>query len=365
MHPFLLSDLTYDYPEHLVATQPSRALRCMWFEDQPSALLSSTKSTHPQAKTDGSKTFEPCELNKSELLKKFKPRDVLVINDTKVVKRRVFSLCGREILFVKSLPENHWQVLFPVRGLKVGEVLRLPQDLAVKLVQKGLPQVVELSRAVDESYFSAYGELALPPYIQKARGERHNLKEEELWYQTQWAEKQGSSAAPTASLHFSQEDLVYLQAQGVQVCPLTLHVGLGTFLPIKTPDVRDHKIHSESVFIPQATIDAIDHCHKSGGRVWALGTTVTRALESWAAGRLELDAAGNFSGESELFILPGFDFKVVDVLMTNFHQPQSTLLALVCAFAGHKNVLAAYSWAIKREFKLFSYGDLSVWQRIK
>lgn len=302
------------------------------------------------------------ELVKSELLEMIATRDLLVVNNTKVIPARVFSENNLEILFIRELESSLWQVLFPAREHKIGAKFALPEGLELTLMEKGLPQVVGLSRPIDSEYFEKHGELALPPYIQEARGERHNVKEDALWYQTAWAKHFGSTAAPTASLHFTEEDLAHLRARDVAVAELTLHVGPGTFLPVRTEDLSSHVMHEEAVHIPASTLREWEACKSRGGRVWALGTTVTRALESWQNGLLDTNSEGA-SGFSRLFIYPPYQYKAVDVLLTNFHQPRSTLLALVAAFAGLEPVKRAYAWAMERKFRLFSYGDLSVWMK--
>lgn len=332
------SDLTFSYPEELVATKPSRPTRVMYWNGQPS------------------------EIDISQLLDLFTPGDVLILNDSKVVKRRVNSSNGLEILFLSEKPDERWSVLFPAKKFKIGEKIPMPGDIELTLLEKGLPQQVSASQKLDPQYFQKFGELALPPYIQKARGERKNRLEDALWYQTEWAKNEGSTAAPTASLHFTNKDLKALQKRGVGIGALTLHVGLGTFLPVHAENLEEHTMHAEWVEIPHATLNQIAKAKALGGRVWALGTTVARALESWSLGYFEPTDDG-IKGSTDIFIKPGFDYKVVDVLMTNFHQPESTLLALVASFAGLENVHQAYQWAIAQKFRLFSYGDLSVWTR--
>lgn len=327
-----LSDLDFDYPPELVATEPRRPSRIAFFGPEPE------------------------EMDMPSLLERFQAGDILVLNESEVIPARVFSREGAEILFLESEGEE-WQVLFPSRDYKVGDSLELPDDVTLTLVAKGLPQKVRPSRPLTHEYFAQHGDVALPPYIQEARGERRNRSEDRKWYQTAWAREPGSVAAPTASLHFSQSDLEKLEAKGVSIHKLTLHVGAGTFLPIRTQNLDEHVMHAERVRIPEATREALV---KRKGRVWALGTTVTRALEAYARG--EFDANGE--GSTRLFIRPGFDFQIVDVLMTNFHQPRSTLLSLVAAFAGDlERVKRGYAWAIERKFRLFSYGDLSVWTK--
>lgn len=336
-----LSDLKFEYPEHLVATEPKSDSRVMFY----------------------SPSQGPHEITKSELLDKIPAGDLLVVNNTKVEKRRIFS-GSTEVLFVENIEANKWLVLFPARGFKVGHKISLPGNVEATLLEKGLPQIIQVNRTLDHKYFEQFGEPALPPYIQKARGERHSQKEDQTWYQTAWAKQWGSVAAPTASLHFSNKDFEALQNRGVQIASLTLHVGLGTFLPVKTENLDEHQMHAEKVSIPFETLAAIMSTKKSGRKVWALGTTVCRALESEASGMFteSLDGGG-VSGETRLFIRPGFEFKTVDVLMTNFHQPESTLLALVAGFAGLETVKSAYQWAFQKGFRLFSYGDLSVWTK--
>ncbi len=334
-----LTDLQFDYPERLVATVPKPDFRVLF--QSPNEL--------------------PQELNKEQLLEQIAPGDVVVINDTKVEKRRVFS-GDVEIVFIDAIGPQRWSVLFPAKKFKVGDVLPLPGNIEAKIIEKGLPQVLETSQPLDVLYFENFGEPALPPYIQKARGERHANQSDDLWYQTEWAQNWGSVAAPTASLHFTNEDFEKLKARGVEVVSLTLHVGLGTFLPIKSANLDEHIMHSEKVVITKETIQKILSAKNAERNIWALGTTVCRSLESWALDMFQ-ETPSSYRGETELFIKPGFEFKIVDRLMTNFHQPESTLLALVAGFAGLETVRSAYDWAIKNEFRLFSYGDLSVWTR--
>jgi S-adenosylmethionine:tRNA ribosyltransferase-isomerase len=330
------SDLQFSYPEELVATEPQRPSRVLWNESQ---------LAH--------------EIAWSEFLLKIPAGDVLVINNTRVLKRRVFA--GElEILFLNSTGENEWAVLFPSRSYKIGDQITLPLGKRVELVQKGRPQKVRALDVLDEKYFEAVAELPLPPYIQKARKLRKNIETDQSWYQTAWAEEPGSLAAPTASLHFSNSDIAALKARGVKVVELTLHVGLGTFLPVTAEDLDQHEMHEEYVQIPRSTWESIQTAKQEHRKIWALGTTVTRSLESAELGLLEKTDKG-FSGFTRLLIQPGFQFKVVDRLLTNFHQPESTLLALVAAFASLPQVQKAYQVAIEKKFRLFSYGDLSVW----
>lgn len=330
------SDLRFDYPQNLVATEPLRPSRVLW---------------HDQ---------EPKEITWTEFLTKIPAGDVLVLNNTQVLKRRVFTATGLEILFLSSANGKDWEVLFPAKKHAIGSQIELPEGKVITLVEKGRPQKVRSEIVLDENYFSRVAELPLPPYIQQARGERHNVAGDTSWYQTAWAQNPGSFAAPTASLHFSAKEIQDLKARGVFVVELTLHVGLGTFLPVTTEDLDDHPMHEEFVEIKKEVWQTILQAKQTGKKIWALGTTVTRSLESAALERLS-DNGRALSGFTRLLIQPGYQFRVVDRLLTNFHQPESTLLALVAGFAGLEQVKLAYQWAIERQFRLFSYGDLTVW----
>lgn len=332
-------ELNYSYPEHLIATEKKPVSRVMLVEKG-----------------------DPMEITLSHLLTQINPGDVLVLNETKVIPARVFSEDGLEILFIENLGDRKWQVLCPARKWPKGKALTLPGGVEVRLVEKGRPQIVETSEPLAHDYFLKNGDMPLPPYIQEARGERHSRDLDQDMYQTAWAKELGSLAAPTASLHFKNEDLEKVKARGAQVVKLCLHVGLGTFLPIYADNLNDHKMHSERISIPKDTWQVVQDCKAQGGKVWALGSTVTRALESQALGMLQ-ENADAFEGDSDLFIQPGFEYQVVDNFMTNFHQPESTLLAMVMAFADVQTVKNCYQWAIEKNFRLFSYGDLSVWKK--
>lgn len=343
-----LSELDFSFPESLIATERA-----------------------PHSRAVLVKNGEPVEMSPRGILGHIQPEDTLVINTSKVIPARVFaqnnsgdpddSSKSIEILFIQSLdtPQD-WQVLCPARSWPEGQALSLAGGVTVELVQRGRPQHVRTSRPIDLSYFREHGDIPLPPYIQKARGLRKSNEADYKDYQSDWATEWGSLAAPTASFHFSSGDLEGLKNRGVGVVPLHLHVGLGTFLPISESNLDHHKMHDEEVFVPRDTWAQIQKTRQMGGRVWALGSTVTRALESAARGELSLSDEG-YHGRTRLFLKPGSEFKVVDVLMTNFHQPKSTLLAMVMAFSEESTVKKIYQWAIERKFRLFSYGDLSVW----
>lgn len=331
------SDLQFVFPEELIATEPRRPSRVLWNDHAG-----------------------PKEISFAECLEQFQSGDVLVINDTRVLPMRVFSEQGLEVLFIERLSDKLWKVLFPASRLKGEAALRLPGGIHAVLEKRGLPQVVSLNEDISQDYFLTHGEPALPPYIQKARGERHARSEDMMWYQTAWAQHSGSQAAPTASLHFSRKHLSDLKRRGVQIVPVTLHVGLGTFMPIRHDNLDQHEMHFEWAHIPETSLEALEQSKREGRRIWGLGTTVVRTLESYGQGLLKPVNDG-VAGKTNLFIRPPYDFTWVDILMTNFHQPETTLLALVMAFAGRDQVKTSYHYAIENKFKLFSYGDLSVW----
>lgn len=335
-----ITDLEFPFPEELIATSPQRPSRVMW------------------VRGDGC----PEEISFQELLSRIPSGDILVVNNTQVLKRRVFA--GEvEILFLKQVDTLDWEVLFPSKKYKIGSALELPLGVTMTLMEKGRPQKVRLSQAVSEDYFQKVAELPLPPYIQKAREQRHTVEADESWYQTAWAKTPGSFAAPTASLHFSHSDIESLRDRGVNVFEVTLHVGLGTFLPVTAEDLDHHDMHEEYVEVDKAVWAGVQLARKEGRKIWALGTTTARSLESAGKGLLAGSAENGFRGFTKLLIQPGYEFRVVDRLLTNFHQPQSTLLALVAGFTSLEKVKTCYQWAIERKFRLFSYGDLTCWQR--
>lgn len=351
LKPLRLEQLIYDYPDRLVALEPSDQWRALLWKESPSGSPSYQSLQNSR------------EVSQKEVFDCLQPQDLLLVNDTFVGRRRVVSECGLDFLFIEEKDNNQWTVLFPARSAKEGQTFLLPNKVSVTLVKKDLPQTVKVSHKLDKQYFEGFGELALPPYIQKLRKSRRTTDQDNSWYQTDWAKNYGSMAAPTASLHFSNQDLQNWKAKGVFVEPITLHVGLGTFLPLQKENILNQSLHSEWCYIPAQTVKKIEQTCASGQRVWALGTTVVRAVESMAKGKLYQNKDKSYLGQSDLFIQPGFEFSIINGLMTNFHQPKSSLLALVCAFAGRENVLKSYEQAIKNEFRLFSYGDLSIWIR--
>lgn len=333
------SDLLFDFPPELIATEPQ----------YPPRVLFKSPFHGPQ------------EIGFQHIINLFEPNDLLIINKTKVLPRRVFTPENIELMFLDSPDQIHWSVLFPAKKFKIGDKISLPEGLSVELIEKGIPQKVKTNAPLTSNYFEVYGQFALPPYIQNARGDARSHENDKTWYQTVWAEVPGSLAAPTASLHFKHHDIDQLK-QKIDIAEVTLHVGLGTFLPITAENLTEHQMHKEYVHIEKTVVQKIQNCLNKKGRVWALGTTSLRSIEAWARGHLtEYDTF--FAGQTDLFLKPGDEFKVCRGLMTNFHQPASTLIALVAAFSSLDNVKQSYKYAIDNKFRLFSYGDLSIWLR--
>ncbi len=283
------------------------------------------------------------------------PNDLLVFNDTRVIHARLFGLkdSGGQVEVLIERAVGPHEALAQVRASKsprTGSTLRLADAFDVEVLGR-VGEFYHLRFPAGEDLFALlerHGKLPLPPYIQRAAGD-----DDESRYQTVFAREPGSVAAPTAGLHFDEGVLARIAARGAKCAWLTLHVGAGTFQPVRVDDLGEHRMHRERYVIPQETVDAIDATRAAGGRVIAVGTTSMRALEAAAQdGPLE---AG--SGETEIFILPGFRFQVVDALITNFHLPKSTLMMLVSAFAGMDGIRRAYAHAVAQRYRFFSYGD--------
>jgi len=290
-----------------------------------------------------------------------RPGDVLVFNDTRVIKARLFAVKDTggkaEILIERILDERHALAMIRAsHAPKADSFLRVTRDSGLTVIERSddLYRIrLEAAQPLLE-WLDKHGSLPLPPYIGRAPG---NIDESR--YQTVYASKPGAVAAPTAGLHFDEEMLATLRDQGVRLAYVTLHVGAGTFQPVRVDDVREHRMHSEWYHVPQETVDAIRDAKAAGGRVLAVGTTSLRALES-AAGQGELRSG---YGDTNLFILPGYEFRVVERLLTNFHLPKSTLFMLVCAFGGTANMKRAYRHAVEEMYRFFSYGDAMLIER--
>jgi S-adenosylmethionine:tRNA ribosyltransferase-isomerase len=329
------ADFAYELPEDLIAQQPLA-------ERAASRLLVLDGR-------DGS--FTDSQIR--QLPKLLSPGDLLVFNDTRVVAARLIGFKpsgGRvEIFLERALEEQRALV-----QLRASKAIREESEIAtqggpVRVVEKsGELWIVELPAPALE-FFEQWGDVPLPPYIHRAP-----VTADRERYQTIFARHPGAVAAPTASLHFDEALLAALEKHDVASAFVTLHVGAGTFQPLRTDNLDAHVMHSERVTVSAETCEAIARVHAAGRRVVAVGTTVARALESAA---MNGGTLAPFTGETRLFIRPGFRFQVVDALLTNFHLPESTLLMLVCAFAGQDHVLAAYAHAVQSRYRFFSYGD--------
>ena len=336
-----VADFDYALPEELIAQHPA-------------AARSASRLLH----LDGaSGALE--DLGFAELPRLVDPRDVLVLNDTRVLKARLFgskSTGGRIELFVERIVAER-EALAMIRAghpPHPGDRLVIGDGVAVEVLAREADLYrVRFAEPV-ASVLERCGNVPLPPYIRHPPDARDAER-----YQTVFAEKQGAVAAPTAGLHFDEAVLGALAARGVAFARITLHVGAGTFQPLRTADVEDHRMHSERYEVPQAAVDAIAKARAAGGRVLAIGTTALRALES----AVRNGALRASSGETALFIYPGYRFRVVDRLLTNFHLPRSSLLMLVSAFGGIDHVRKAYAHAIAGRYRFYSYGDAMLIER--
>ena len=281
-----------------------------------------------------------------------RPNDLLVLNQTRVIPARIYArkpTGGRvELLLLRRRDLLTWETLVGGKGLKVGSKVKVEEGPEAEIVDllNGSERLIHFAEPI-EPYFPKVGNVPLPPYI-------HEKLSDPERYQTVYAREPGSAAAPTAGLHFTPRLLDELQAGGVQLAYVTLHVGLDTFAPVTEDNPEEHKIHTEWCELPQETADAIRQTRAAGGRVIAVGTTSVRTLESAAVGQ---DMVSPYMGPTSLYILPGFQFKVVDVMVTNFHLPKSTLIMLVSAFAGRERILSAYEAAISLGYRFYSFGD--------
>ena len=334
-----INDFDYDLPEELIAQDP--------IEDRSSSrLLLLDKKT---GKTQD-KIFR-------DIIDELNPGDCLVINNTKVIPARLLGVkedtgAHIEVLLLKREQDDVWEVLVkPGKKAKPGTIItfgdgRLKAEV-LEVVEDGNRKIRFSYQGIFEEILDELGQMPLPPYI------THELKDKNR-YQTVYAKYDGSAAAPTAGLHFTKELLQEIRDMGVSIAEVTLHVGLGTFRPVKVDDVLDHHMHSEFFQISEEAADLINTTRKNGGRIISVGTTSTRTLEAAAEADGTLHAK---SGWTDIFIYPGYQFKVIDGLITNFHLPESTLVMLVSALAGRKHVMAAYEEAVKERYRFFSFGD--------
>ena len=281
-----------------------------------------------------------------------RPGDLLVLNQTRVIPARMMAhktTGGKvEVLLLRREDERTWECLVGGKGLLVGKRVSLQDGLGAEVVEvlEGSRRRVRFDEAL-ENHLAADGQMPLPPYI-------HVKLNDPERYQTVYARTPGSAAAPTAGLHFTPHLLEELQAQGVSLAAVTLHVGLDTFAPVSEADPSEHKIHTEWCELTPQVADQIRQTRKAGGRVVAVGTTSVRTLESAAREHQDIEA---FAGPTSIYILPGYQYKVVDAMITNFHLPKSTLIMLVSAFAGRETTLQTYQTAIQAGYRFFSFGD--------
>ncbi len=332
-------DFYFDLPESLIAQKP--------LEDRASArLLVLNKKTGVVEH----KIFR-------DILDYINPEDCLVINDTKVMPARLIgeresSGAKIEILLLKRIDGNCWETLVkPGKRARVGDRVVFGGGILkgeiIDIVQEGNRIVRFEFNGIFEEILDELGQMPLPPYI-KEKLEDKNM------YQTVYAKHNGSAAAPTAGLHFTPALLEKIEKKGTKIASVTLHVGLGTFRPVKTDDILEHKMHSEFYSVEKSQADIINTVKKNGGKIISVGTTSTRTLESAAD---ENGIIKDGSGWTDIFIYPGYKFKTVDNLITNFHLPESTLIMLVSALAGRENVINAYKTAVEEEYRFFSFGD--------
>ena len=337
-----LSDFNYELPEELIAQDP---------------LLKRSDSRLMVVHRD---TGEIEHKHFSDVIDYLNPGDCLVINETKVIPARLMGVKEEtgaviEVLLLKNKGNNIWETLVkPGKKMKPGAVVIFGDGIlkgeVLEVVEDGNRLIKFSYEGIWEEILDSLGEMPLPPYI------THKLEDKNR-YQTVYAKNSGSAAAPTAGLHFTEELLKKIEDKGVKIARLTLHVGLGTFRPVKVEKIEEHHMHSEFYMISEECAELVNETRKNGGRIVAVGTTSTRTLESAA------DSEGNLapcSGWTDIFIYPGYKFKCVNSLITNFHLPESTLIMLVSAFYDREKVLDAYKEAVKERYRFFSFGDASM-----
>jgi S-adenosylmethionine:tRNA ribosyltransferase-isomerase len=350
---YRIDDYDYRLPEHLIAQVPvaPRSLSRLLCLERGNGRM-----THRRF---------------AELADLLDPSDLLVINDTKVIPARLLgrkSTGGKIELLILDYADDDRQnpptgggpriqrcLIKGAKGIKPGSRLTFGADLQGEVLEfhQGIGRVRLAAAGNFETVLARVGKVPLPPYI-KREPEHEGPVDDRQAYQTVYAAAAGAVAAPTAGLHFSKEGLAELQKRGIGIVPITLHVGYGTFSPVRVQDIRDHRMHAESFCISAQSAAAVNRAKAEGRRVIAVGTTCVRTLEYFADAEGKVKAG---AGRCDLFIYPGFEFKVIDGLITNFHLPRSTLLMLVAAFAGRQRIMAAYQEAIERQYRFFSYGD--------
>lgn len=331
-----IDDFNYNLPENLIAQSPLKERR-----DSRLLIINPTKQTLQDS------FFKQFTSHLSS-------NDLVIFNDTKVIKARLFGkkLTGGKVeLLIERIFDNTnaTALIKTSKTIKSGMEVMIDKEVYLKIIsRKNNLFHIRLNKGSFEKLLKSYGHIPLPPYIQREDEEQDMIR-----YQTIYAKNEGAVAAPTAGLHFSQSDFKELNKKNITTAFLTLHVGSGTFQPVKVSDINDHIMHEEVYYLDAKIIDAIAKTKAKGGRIIAIGTTVLRALESaFAEEVIKKDY-----NVTKIFIKPGFKFKVVDALFTNFHLPKSTLLMLISAFAGSKFTKKAYNHAIEKKYRFFSYGD--------
>lgn len=334
-----LKDFNYDLPEELIAQDP--------LEDRSSSRL---MVLHKDTGRIEHKIFR-------DIIDYLNPGDCLVINDTKVIPARLMGIkedtgAAIEVLLLKRNADDVWECLVkPGKKARTGARIVFGEGLLVgeivDVIEDGNRMIKFHYEGIFEEILDKLGQMPLPPYI------THKLQDKNR-YQTVYAKNEGSAAAPTAGLHFTKELLEKIKEKGVNVVSITLHVGLGTFRPVKVDKIEEHHMHTETFNISKEAADTINRTRAAGGRVIAVGTTSCRTLESAAADDGTIPAR---SGDTDIFIYPGYKFKAIDCLITNFHLPESTLIMLVSSLAGRDNIMNAYETAVKERYRFFSFGD--------
>ena len=334
-----VEDFDYNLPEELIAQTPLKV------RDSSRLMVLDKKSGEIEHKVF------------SDIIDYLDEGDTLVLNDTKVLPARLIGVKEEtgaviEILLLKNLEGDNWECLVkPARRIKVGTIVTFGNgELKAECIgeyDEGIRHMKLLYSGILMEILEKLGTMPLPPYI-------HEKLEDQSRYQTVYAKEVGSAAAPTAGLHFTKELLKKIEDKGVKVCYITLHVGLGTFRPVSVSNVEEHEMHSEFYSMKKEVADILNETRKNGGRIIAVGTTTTRTLETIMS---EHDSFGEYSGWTKIFIYPGYTFKGIDALITNFHLPKSTLIMLVSAFAGKEHILNAYKTAVNEKYRFFSFGD--------
>lgn len=334
-----VSEFNYNLPEELIAQTPIK-------NRDESRLMILDK----QKETINHKTFK-------NIIDYLQPGDCLVRNNTKVIPARLYGKketgANVEFLLLNRIEGDFWEVMVrPGRKLPVGTKVNFGEGLLeaeiIELLNDGNRKVRFSYNGIFNEILDRIGLMPLPPYIKEKL-------EDKKRYQTVYAKYEGSAAAPTAGLHFTEELLKKIQDKGIDVANVTLHVGIGTFRPVKVEKIEEHNMHSEHFYIKQEDVEKINRAKKSGGRVIAIGTTSCRVLESIADGNTGL--VKPYEGDTQIFIYPGYKFKCIDGLITNFHLPESTLIMLVSALAGKEYIMKAYNEAVKEKYRFFSFGD--------